>query len=324
MVEPRARRYKIGASEIAAVMGWDPRRTTFQLWLEKMGLVEPQKETYRMRRGKILERLLIEREYPEITGREVKYSDQSEEDPERPYMICTPDGKCLKEKRGVEAKVVAYDQRRMWDEGPPPHVFLQCAWSMYFFDYPRWDVISVIGDGEPAVDTLERDLELEAVIANRAVEFYSLHLLPEVQPPIDGSAATAIYLQRKFPRHARPDVRPATAEEIGVLEEYARVRGTYMEAKARRSYLENVLRNAVGNNEGIAWEAGKFLWRKTRDGHWMDWQSMAIALLYKFIRDEGERKALEESYKRPKPGIRRITFDHKVTAAGQEEEEAVA
>lgn len=320
-LDPALRRHAIGASEIAAVMGWDPRRTSFQVWLEKLGLVEHQPPTFRMRRGKFLERLLIEEEYPAMTGRKVTYWDKSEYDPNRPWMVVTPDGLCLEERRGVEAKVVSYDQRRMWEDGPPPHVYMQCAWSMAYYGYDRWDVISAIGDGEPAVDTIERDEDLIEVMQNRGIEFYSQYLLPEIQPPIDGSAAAAVYLQRRFPRHKRPDVRPATAKEVVLLEEYAKVRGDFATAKAKRGLLEAQLKEAVGDAEGISWPAGKFTWRRTRDSQWMDWQSWAIALSHHFIKDEEERKMRAESYLRPKIGLRKIHFDHKAVAAGEEEEE---
>ena len=323
MIKPELRRHAIGASEIAAVMGWDPRRTALQVWLDKQGLVESRPPTYRMRRGKFLERLLIEQEYTALTGRAVNYWDKSEYDPERPYMVVTPDGLCPDLRRGVEAKVVSYDQRDLWNEGPPPHVYLQCAWSMAFYGYDRWDVIVAIADDEPEVWTVDRDQELIDVIVNRAVDFYSRYLLPEQQPPIDGSAASAVYLQRKFPRHKKPDIRPATTQEILMLERYARVRAEFKDVKARKDLLENQLTEAVGEAEGIAWEAGKFTWRKTRDSTYVDWQSMAIALNYRFIKDEAKRAELQESYVKPKPGYRKIHFDYKA-AAGQVEEEAVA
>ena len=322
MLDPKKRRYAVGASEIAAVMGWDQRQTALGVWLQKMGLVEPTVETYRMRRGKLLERLLIEKEYPRITGREAEYADVTQEDPERPHMVVTADGFDKVLNCGIEAKVVARDQAHLWEEGPPPNYFIQCQYSMLFFRWSQWMIIVTIGDDEPEVYIVPRDEDLIQVIDNAAIEFRSRYLLPEVQPPVDGSAATAIYLQRKFPRHKRPDIRLATTQEILMLEKYARVRAEFKSIEAEKKLLENQLREAVGGSEGISWEAGKFTWRKTRDGTWMDWKSMAIALSYNFIKDEEKRRSLEESYLRPKPGERRIYFSHK--AIGEIEEEAVA
>lgn len=314
----------VGASEVAAVMGVDPRRTTFQYWLEKLGLVERMPETYRMRRGKFLEKLLIEGEYPALTGYKSLYWDRSETDPERPYMRVTADGFRVDRNRGIEAKVVSWDQAHLWNQGPPMHVVLQCDYSMDFYGFDSWDIIAAIADDEPEVWTVNRDDELIKVVRATVGEFWARNLINQEQPPIDGTAAAAIYLQRKFSRYRQRDIRPATEKEVALLEEYAGVRATFFDAKKKRTKLEAQLKEAVGEAEGIAWQNGKFTWCRTRDGRWMDWESMAIALRTNFIKDEVERVTLTESYWRPKPGMRKIAFKHSGAAVDESETEEAA
>lgn len=55
------RKNYLGASECAAVLGLNPYKTAEQLWQEKVGLREPDKENYHMRRGKEKEDMIIGR-----------------------------------------------------------------------------------------------------------------------------------------------------------------------------------------------------------------------------------------------------------------------
>ena len=50
-----SRKHYIGASEASIILGISPYRTAYQLWQEKLGLIEPQKTTPAMTRGNVLE-----------------------------------------------------------------------------------------------------------------------------------------------------------------------------------------------------------------------------------------------------------------------------
>ena len=63
----KARRKGLGGSDIAAILGISKWRTPMDVWVEKMGLVEPSEESYAMMRGRILEDAIAQW-YGEFTG----------------------------------------------------------------------------------------------------------------------------------------------------------------------------------------------------------------------------------------------------------------
>lgn len=65
------RKGKIGATDIAVIMGISPYKSPYMLWQEKLGLKDPDPENEAMRRGKSLESEAIKR-YCEIVCRKMQ------------------------------------------------------------------------------------------------------------------------------------------------------------------------------------------------------------------------------------------------------------
>ena len=63
----RHREKCITATDIATIMGVNPYKTAYQLWQEKLGLRDPEKENDAMKRGKSLEPMALEH-YCSIKG----------------------------------------------------------------------------------------------------------------------------------------------------------------------------------------------------------------------------------------------------------------
>jgi predicted phage-related endonuclease len=227
-------------------------------------------------------------------------------------MLYTPDGLVPGQRRGVDAKVVAWDQRRKWGETAaeiPERIQLQCWWYMACMEYDAWDVVALIGD-TPRVYEITRDREAERAMIERAEEWYRRYIVGDEMPEMGASEAAAQWLQRTFPTHKRPDLRFATTEEVALLTEYAEVRIAMAGLQRRKDELENAIKLAIAEKEGLVWETGKFTWRRSKDSQVTDWESLALALLTHHIKDEAERERVLDSYTRTKPGTRRIRFEH--------------
>jgi len=324
MLNHELRRQGISGSDLGPLFGCDDERDEFSLWLEKKEGFESFKPSIRMVVGKALEPGILTL-YTYVTGREVEYCDETRRHPSRPWMIYTPDALCMGEQRGVDAKLVFWDQRRKWGDTAdeiPDRVQLQCRWYMAALDYDVWDVAALVGEGEPRIYTIERHREVERIILARAEEWYRRYLVGNEQPPIGGSDASARWLKATFPHHKRPDMREATPEEIAVLNDYTALRLLLKELDPERDKLENRLKFAIGEKEGLTWPAGRFTWRRTKDTQVVDWHSMAIALLYHHIQDEGKRAELLAEYTHTKPGYRRIRLDADALRDGNKDEAA--
>lgn len=98
-----ARSRGVGASEAAVVMGCSPWMDLDTLWAQKLGLVPPTVETDAMRRGKLLEPVVLER-FATTTGLDVEPNAEVYAHDELPCMLATPDAFVVGETAGVEAK----------------------------------------------------------------------------------------------------------------------------------------------------------------------------------------------------------------------------
>ena len=307
MISKELRRSGIGGSDVAAILGVDPRRDAFSVWQEKRGESHPTPATWRMKLGKIVERAIGDC-YQELTGREIVWLDETQRSPVREWMVVTPDAVCLNELRGLDAKMVSWDQRHKWGDKPadvPVEYQLQVRYYMAALDYPVWDIAALIGMEEPVIYSFERDLEYEGLILDALEEFWQDYIVAGRQPPVGGSEASRQWLKHRFPRHREP-LRKATEIEAAALDAYAQVRIEEKAAQSEKQRLENTLKLACGDGEGLEWPRGRFTWRATADSTATDWKALAASLLR--TASEEDAAALIAAYTTPKPGTRRISF----------------
>lgn len=94
----------VGASDVAVILGLHPKRTALDLYAEKIGEGEPQKETLNMFLGKVAEPWLAT-EYEEATGFRLVQTQVPVVCPTRPHLRATLDG-IRTDSRPVELKAV--------------------------------------------------------------------------------------------------------------------------------------------------------------------------------------------------------------------------
>lgn len=301
-----------GASELGALHGVDPSRDLHAMYLQKIeGVLWPP--TKRMNYGKFFEEAIFHAFVAE-SGKQFQPSfNKTFRHPEFPkyHLVATPDGLPEDDQEGgVDCKLVAFDQRHQYgatNDEIPPRVELQVRGCMAVLNRPRWYVAVWCGD-RLYIYLVERDLEFEHFILERAEREWKRYFEAKVAPPIGGSQLTADWLQRQWPSHRRPDIRPATGEEIDLLTQYGRLRIEQKALAADRARFENQLKDAIRDREGLLWEHGRFTWRRTKDSTWVDWKSMAIALRTFYIKDEDARERLTQDYTHIEAGRRRIYF----------------
>jgi predicted phage-related endonuclease len=329
MIDLELRRTRITSTDIGPIFGVDEWRDAFSVWCEKKTDAPRREPNWRMRLGKYLEQGIVAA-YGDITGRATEWCDTTLCHPDRAWMAASPDALMPTDRRGVDAKLVFWDQRRKWGATPddiPQSIQLQMWWMMAVLDYDAWDVAALVGDDLPRIYTFERDREAERVLVAKAEEFWRRYVAGDETPDIGGSAAATEWLKQAFPTHKRPDLRAATAEEIADLDQYVQVQIEQKELAGERARLENRLKLAVGEQEGLTWPEGKFTWRKTKDRTVVDWKSMATGLLWAHVKDPEAQNTLLGMYTATKPGVRRVLLDSDLLrrrphTASEEEEDA--
>jgi predicted phage-related endonuclease len=310
-IDLELRRRCITSTDIGPIFGVDEWRDAFSVWAAKKGEIELPAPTPRMRLGTFLQKGIMEA-YSAFTGRPTIWIDKTYQHPERAWMACSPDAIVTGERRGVDAKLVFFDQRRKWGANPndiPESIQLQMWWMMAVTDYEAWDVAALIGEDMPRVYEFQRDLEAERVMIARADEFYRRYIVGNEVPPIGGSAAAGIWLKQAFPTHKPADLRPATEAEIAAMEVYARLKYEEKELKKHKEALENEIKLAIGEQEGVFWPGGKFTWKLVKGRKVTNWEEIARGLFNQYVPDLELRQKLEELQTYTEKGYRRIWFD---------------
>ena len=288
MIDPKLRAQGIGGSEVAAILGLDPRRDAFAVYADKLGLVERAAPTGRMLWGKRIERVIADA-YSDETGRAHEWCDDTRVHPTRPWQVFSPDafvlGPPLTGPRptigGLDAKNVAWDQAAKWgDPGSdlvPDSIALQCQWYCSAAELPWWDVAALFGGNDLRVYRLHRDAEIEATLLEEAERFWRDHVLARVPPAPGASAATTEALKRMYPRNVEA-CRFATPEEAEMLMRMKAARERADAADAEKDAAENAVKLAIGESEGLIHGPIKVTWKRTADTFGPAWEEIARAL----------------------------------------------
>lgn len=324
MIDPEIRRQGIGCSQIAAVQGLSAFSTPWEIAYEKRGLLFPAEDEDGvagwLRWGSDVEPAIL-KWYARERGKALLLDHRTRKHPELP-LVYTPDALVEGERRGVDAKNVGWAHADEWRKGPPADAWFQVHGYMLCMDLDAYDLaVSICGE-EPLIYTETRDAEVERVIARRVTNFWQRFVIGEEELPIDGSMAASAWLARRFPRHRKGTIRQANEEETELLEEYETTRIVQDEVKERRAELENQLKLAIGDGEGLAWPGGQFTWRTTKDRKITDWESMAIGLRNEYVKEPEKLELLESLYTREKKGYRRIHFKSLLYTESKQEDAA--
>lgn len=94
----RFRAHHIGASDAAVILGLSPYKTRWQLWQEKMGLSEGQKQNHAMRKGNELEPIVRDQMSKWIG---VKFEPKVFQHSQHDWLSASLDGICLNDGQPV-------------------------------------------------------------------------------------------------------------------------------------------------------------------------------------------------------------------------------
>ncbi|HEY1897564.1 MAG TPA: YqaJ viral recombinase family protein [Terracidiphilus sp.] len=317
MLDHKLRQLAIGGSDIGAILGCDPDRDGFSVWAAKRGGLERLPDAEKplpMLLGSMLEEGVI-KAYSHVTGRAANYDNKTRRHPQRAYMVYTPDALCRHERRGVDAKVVRFDQRHKWGDtldDIPMRIVAQCWWYMAAMDYDRWDVAALIGGQDLRIYTADRDLEVEREMLYQAEEFHRRYLAGDEVPPIGTSDEALRWLKQTFPKDREPMLEAAPAE-YALLNEYSELRLDQKELGEEVARLEIMIKERIRDAEGIVWPLGRISYRATRDGVETDWKALAQSLMR--LATEKEREVIIREYSSPRPGHRRFLWSYDEPAA---------
>lgn len=255
----------IGASEIAAIVGLNPWRSAHDVWLVKRGLVT-EESNMQSRMGSRVERCVIE-EYVADTGATLTFPGTVRHATES-WMLCTPDGFDVANRRGLEVKCVGWRSAFHWgdeEDAIPDYYRPQVEWQLEVLGVEEAHVAAWIGGSDFRIYTVRRNATLAEALVEAGRRFWFDHVLTGEPPAIDGSDGARRMLAEMYPRNTKPLLR-ATAEHDALADCLVRARVAYEDAERSKKAAEHALIAAIGEADGIASEMWKATFRADKNG----------------------------------------------------------
>jgi len=257
----------IGASEISAVLEMNPYRGPIDVWLEKTGRAEggPEDDTISETTiGHHLEAFALAL-YSKRTGHKLFRPKVTLRHPEHEHMLASPDALGRHDDLGAEAKIVGWRMAHHWaGDTLPDYVDLQARQNMAVTGRAAWDVVALIGGTDVRIHRVERDLDIEAMLAESCEGFWRDHVANDVPPPVQDPSERRRYLLTRYPGSEATTTRwtpdPTVAAAVGRIRELDEVA---KELEAERDELADLVAEIIGGDYGIEGPWGKALWYPT-------------------------------------------------------------
>lgn len=265
----------IGGSDIAAIVGVSPWKTSLSVWVDKTGDVDKDDEPSEAAEWGIrLEHVVVQAfadKHPEwlVMGspglcRSLDY----------PFMLATPDGMISTSGDGnadriLEIKTTSLRQKEAWSDGIPDHYMTQACWYCETLGKDTVEFATLIGGQNYVERTYVHDKALGEMLRIRAEKWWDDHIIegrrPDPDLDRDGALLNAIYdAQKGMPKEIGEDSRALFAELLDIKRQVAAL-------YQRKEHVENSLKATLGEaTEGTYGGETLFSWRPTSARHLVD------------------------------------------------------
>lgn len=260
-----ARAIGIGGSDAAVIMGMNPYKSPYQLWLEKTGQAEASdlSDNQYVYWGTKNEANIADW-FQEETGKKVKRLGTLQSR-EYPFMLANVDRTVVGENAGLEIKTAGISQYRKWkDDEIPDAYYCQCLHYMAVTGADYWYIAVLLGGNEAKWKRIERNEEDIQHLIMAETDFWKL-VETRTPPPVDGSDSCAAALSAQY-KGGDPNYSIILPPDIdGVIASLEDDKAIMDALKKQITEKENRLKALLGNAEEGTTDHYRVLW-KTQAG----------------------------------------------------------
>lgn len=275
----------IGGTAISTILGLNPWKSEFDLWLQITGQVPDIPDNPAMKWGRNLESVVAAEfaaqhtefavcEHPVIQHESFDYMHGS---PDR--VLKNEDGNIV---AGLEIKTAHQRSADHWGEPGtddiPLHYVCQCQWYAGLLGVPVWYLAVLIGGSDYREYTIKADAELYASMVEQASAWYEKHVSQGMPPEVTGSEQTAEWIKTKYSREKKELEVAQTEAEKDAIAEFKTCQAMSKLAKEAEENARARLQVVLGDRAGLTSELGKVTWTANKDSIKTDWQAVAVEL----------------------------------------------
>ena len=246
----------LGGSDMAAVLGIVKKRSPLDLYLEKVGEVEPFAGNDATDLGSEFEDKVAEL-YARRTGRRVRRDRREYRHPHHPWAMAHLDRRIVGVRDILEIKCSSVDG---WgDEGTdqvPEPILPQVHHYLGITGADSCDIAALLwgGYGPPKLQvyTVPRDDEMVAILLEEGERFWREHVLARVPP----DPKTSEQANRRWSHVVAGKSVTATGEVLRAIDDLEGVKAQQKQLEGRRDELELFIKQFLQDGEAIV-EAGQ-------------------------------------------------------------------
>ena len=274
------RRSGIGASDIAAVAGLSRYRGPFDVYAEKVGLAAPVIDTPQMYWGRVLEPV-VAAEWARRHDRRIRHRTRLFRHPNYPWAISHLDYDLPGTNEVLEIKTAGHYAAHEWgedgsDQVPTEYLF-QAQWEMFVACKQVAHLAVLIGGHSFHPYVIPRDGDLIDNLLAIGEDFWLNHVVPQVPPDIDGSAAASRFLAERYPKDSGEEVPVEEGDPIvPAIERLLAIREQVKDLTAEDDLLVNQIKDRMGQAAVLRGPRFRISWKQTKDGTSTDWHGVAL------------------------------------------------
>lgn len=307
----------LGGSDIGAILGMNPYRTPYQVWMEKTGRADAVESSLAARWGIYAEEF-VAREYSDRTGAKVQRYNAMLRHPAAPLIghvdrLVIPDGakvaawrKEIRTDLGLECKTVsafAVGRDSEWGQAGtdevPRRYLLQVATYQALTGCQHWDLAALIGNTDFRVYHFTRDADLEGYLLEEASRWWRDYVIADTPPP----PSSELEARQRWPGHAPGKAIEADATLVDLLRSLATAKARVKAAEAEEQAVKDQLMPCLADAEFISWHGANLAtYRANKASQRTDWPGLGNRLLAPL--DPDFRAALMAEYTHITPGAR--------------------
>lgn len=190
----------IGGSDASTILGLNPYKSPYALFLEKTNKVIPEdiSEKEAVRLGTDLEAYVAKR-FTEATGKKVRRENYTIFRDDMPYAHANYDRLVVGENAGLECKTTNALHLRKFQNGEfPANYYCQCMHYLMVSGMERWYLAVLVLGIDFKVFCIDRDEDEIAALRAAEEDFWNM-VQTGTHPDVDGSPSTLEALEAEFP-----------------------------------------------------------------------------------------------------------------------------
>lgn len=243
------RKQGIGGSDSSAILGFNPWKSAFELYIDKTSDQIEEIDNEAIRWGNVLEDVVAE-EFTRRTGKKVRRRNQTFKHPVYEFMHANIDRDVVGERALLECKTTNAFNADAWEDDRIPAAYIcQIQHYMAVLDYEKAYIAVLIGGQKFVWKEVERDDEFIDLMIEQEKQFWEEHVLKDVPPEIDGSKSASELLNKMYPEDNGETVMLQSDDAEMLIEAIDSIKADVKDKQKIQKEYENKLKLMIGEAE---------------------------------------------------------------------------